>query len=145
MYICHIADTGNEIKNVVFAEALQKKRDFTVAELGEFGVSNLSYDSYIEVDGTYFKPAEEAEEVEATVRTVSDDEDIQRSHATGMFIYIYMYICILHIYIFIYIYIYIYMCVCVYIYIYLYIYMSIYIYIFINIYIYGGHSARRLG
>jgi len=77
-------DTGNEIKNVVFAEALQKKRDFTVAELSQFGVSNLSYSSYIEVDGTYFRPAEEAEEVEATVRTVSDDEDIQRSHATGM-------------------------------------------------------------
>ena len=111
MYICHIADTGNEIKNVVFAEALQKKCDFTVAELSQFGVSNLSYSSYIEVDGTYFRPAEEAEEVEATVRTVSDDEDIQRSHATGMFKYIYI-----HVYIHTYIYIYICVCVCTHIY-----------------------------
>jgi HrpA-like RNA helicase len=49
--------TGTEIKNVALAAALQKKFSFTNEELEKFQVSSLSFNSYIRVNETYFKPA----------------------------------------------------------------------------------------
>jgi len=49
--------TGTEIQNAALAKALQTRFEFTRADIDRFGVSNLSYNCYIKVDGKYFKPA----------------------------------------------------------------------------------------
>ena len=48
---------GAEIQNENLAEALRNKQiKFTVTDLTELNILNLSVDSYILVDSSYFKP-----------------------------------------------------------------------------------------
>jgi len=51
--------TGTEIKNLALATALQGKDEFTRAEWDTFNLpsSDLSYNSYVKVDDSYFKPS----------------------------------------------------------------------------------------
>ena len=51
--------TSTEIKNLALATALQGKDEFTDAEWDTFNLpaSDLSYNSYVKVDDSYFKPS----------------------------------------------------------------------------------------
>ena len=49
--------SGTEISNEALASGLQHMVEFSKEELDEFGVIDLSFDSYIKVGGQYFKPA----------------------------------------------------------------------------------------
>ena len=51
--------TGTKIKNLALATALQGKDEFTRAEWDTFNLpsSDLSYNSYVKVDDSYFKPS----------------------------------------------------------------------------------------
>ena len=48
--------TGSEIHNEAFAAALQHTVEFTQEEWDKFKVSNLTQDSFVQVNGKYFKP-----------------------------------------------------------------------------------------
>ena len=50
-------NTGTEIKNAELALALEGKKEFTRDELISFRVSNLTYNSYIQVGNCYFRAA----------------------------------------------------------------------------------------
>ena len=49
--------SGDEIDNANLATALENKTEFTMEELSQMNVSNLSHHSYIKANDTYFKPA----------------------------------------------------------------------------------------
>ena len=48
--------TGTEIKNVALAMALRHKSDFSQSEFERFHVEGLSKDSFVAVEGKYFRP-----------------------------------------------------------------------------------------
>ena len=49
--------TGTEISNDALASGLEEKTEFSRKEWEEFGVSNLTHQSYIKAGDKYFKPA----------------------------------------------------------------------------------------
>ena len=70
--------SSTEICNLELAKALQHKVDFSQEECAAFGLSNLPYESCINVKGTYFKQAMSPDWM--VVKAVFDDEVHSRAN-----------------------------------------------------------------
>ena len=78
--------TGAEIKSAALSAALQAKIDFTISEWEDFGVSDISYNSYVKAGDCYFKPDARTEGTSMTYNNLAKalkniSDHVQRSRS----------------------------------------------------------------